>query len=606
MTAEELLPRFKGVKQNGAGWKAKCPVHKNGQERNPSLSIDNGREGVVLKCFAGCTASQVCAAIGITVADLFPAKSNSNGNRLHNTIAATYDYQDEADKLLFQVVRFDPKDFRQRKPDKSALDGWTWNTKGVRRVPFHLPQLIAAVREGRPVYVVEGEKDVLALEKAGFAATCNPGGANKWDSRYNQHFKSAEVVIIADKDDPGRKHARDVAAKLCSTAKAVRVIELPDINGRPVKDAYDFFTAGGTVVELDELWQHEPTFDPDTAADDEPWTGLIQDGADIVVEELPPVVEVVECLIAERSKLAIVSSAKSFKTWLTIYLSLSISAGKPFLNFKTARRRVLYINLELKQETFKRRVQAITKALGMTLDRAWFIHLPLRGQLSGLSVSEIVTRIIRLAKRFKAQVVVIDPVFKLNIEGDENSSRDQTVFCNEIDRITTDPRCTVILNDHSGKGNQSEKDPLDVIRGSSAKGGDLDAAMVLRRHDVEECFRVDIVHRELAPVNPFVIGWQYPLMQLREELDPEQMKKAKGGRKKEHDPLKLCAAIEGTSRENPISISAWAKAAGITRQTLDGYLPGMRAQGLIATAGEGNAARQYLTEKGHKAMEGAA
>jgi hypothetical protein len=541
--------------------------------------------------------------MGITLADLFPEHRNGNGsNGSHGRISETYDYEDESGKLLFQVVRFDPKDFRPRKPDKSGLEGWAWNIKGVRRVPFRLPQLIKAVKDGRPVYIVEGEKDVLALEKSGAAATCNNGGAGKWDSSYSQHFKAAEAVIIADKDEPGRKHARDVASKLCGTAKAVRVIELPDTNGKPVKDAHDYFAAGGTAVELDELWQYEPLFDPEAATNDEPWATLVQDAADIVTEELPPVVEVVQGLIAERSKLAIVSSAKSFKTWLTIDLSIAISAGVPFLNRQTARRRVLYVNLELKPETFKRRVQSIAKAMGVTLERAWFIHLPLRGQLSGLNVSEIVTRIIRLAKKVKAQVVVIDPVFKLNVEGDENSSRDQTRFCNEIDRLTTDPRCTVILNDHSGKGNQSEKDPLDVIRGSSAKGGDLDAAMVLRRHDIKDCFRVDIIHRELSPVDPFVMGWDFPLMRLREDLDPEQMKKAKGGNKPKHDPLQLCAAIADTSREHPISISAWAQAAGINRNTLNGYLTRMRNQGWIATAGEGSSARQYLTEKGRESL----
>ncbi len=85
----------------------------------------------------------------------------------------------------------------------------------------------------------------------------------------------------------------------------------------------------------------------------------------------------------------------------------------------------------------------------------------------------------------------------------------------------TDLQCTAIFNDHSGKGNQSEKDPLDVIRGSSAKGGDLDAAMVLRKHDVDGCFRVDLVHRELAPVAPFCIGWNFPLMELRPDLNAD-------------------------------------------------------------------------------------
>jgi hypothetical protein len=156
------------------------------------------------------------------------------------------------------------------------------------------------------------------------------------------------------------------------------------------------------------------------------------------------------------------------------------------------------------------------------------------------------------------------------------------------------------LNDHSGKGNQSEKDPLDVIRGSSAKGGDLDAAMVLRKHEVEHCFRVDMVHRELPPVDPFVLGWKCPLMELRTDLDPDAMKKAKGGRAKAHDPRKICAAIIESTPEKPVSISAWAKLAKIKRPTLIGYIPDVRARGWVVTVGEGSAARQCLTDKGRE------
>jgi len=232
------------------------------------------------------------------------------------------------------------------------------------------------------------------------------------------------------------------------------------------------------------------------------------------------------------------------------------------------------------------------------VDQSWFNHLSLRGKLSGLTVREIVTRIGEVAAKLGATVIIVDPLFKLNVEGEENSSRDQTVFCNELDRLTTEYNCTAIFNDHSGKGNQSEKDPLDVIRGSSAKGGDLDAAMVLRKHDVEGCFRVDLVHRELPPVEPFVIGWEFPLMRLRPDLSPDDMKKPKGGRTPSQAPERLCAAIATTTAENPISISAWAGLAKVSRQTLQGYLPGLRKNGWINTAGEGNTARQYLTEKG--------
>ncbi len=196
---------------------------------------------------------------------------------------------------------------------------------------------------------------------------------------------------------------------------------------------------------------------------------------------------------------------------------------------------------------------------------------------------------------------MIDPLYKINTAGEENAARDQTLLFNQLDRITTEAGATLILNDHFGKGNQSEKDPLDAIRGSSAKGGDVDAAMILRRHDVKDCFRVDMVHRELPPVPPFCIGWHYPLMEIRDDLDPEKMKKAGAGRGKSYDPAKLLLPIMDRTVKNPISISAWAAAAKLPRQTLADYLAELRKKGWISTDGEGSSARQYITEKGLEA-----
>jgi hypothetical protein len=347
---------------------------------------------------------------------------------------------------------------------------------------------------------------------------------------------------------------------------------------------------------------------PEEALPDPPpaWLDLLEDGASIMGETIPPLVEVIRGFLAEMSKLVIASGSKSYKTWLTMYIALCVSHGLECLGRDTMRGRVLYVNLELKPKTFKARLQIIAKALGAKLDPAWFLHLPLRGKIAGKSPSEVISEIIKVAQHVNASMVILDPVYKLNTEGDENSSRDQTVLFNQIDRITTEAQCTVILNDHFGKGNQSEKDPLDAIRGSSAKGGDVDAAMVLRNHEVQGCFRVDMIHRELPPVEPFCIGWNFPLMELRTDLDPYNMKKASGGRIKEHSEIKLLSVIKDTTEKSPISVSEWAKLLKVQRTTLSGYTPNLRKQGFIATTGHGTTARQYITNKGLELLQGAA
>ncbi|MEO5804418.1 MAG: DUF5906 domain-containing protein [Verrucomicrobiota bacterium] len=236
----------------GTGFLCRCPAH---EDRKPSLSVSAGALGKLLvKCQAGCDTRNVMDSLGLKLKDLFPAE-NGAGKRSEEKkkIVATYDYTDARGKLLYQVVRFEPKDFRQRKPDKSAKDGWNWKLSGVQRVIYRLPEIMDAVSRGETVFICEGEKDVAALVAHGFNATCNAGGAGKFPKDAYTVFKDAKVVIIADKDEPGRKHAAKIATKIKPLAKSVKVLELPDMADKPVKDAADFFSAGGSKESFCEI-----------------------------------------------------------------------------------------------------------------------------------------------------------------------------------------------------------------------------------------------------------------------------------------------------------------------------------------------------------------
>ncbi len=256
MRIDELLKLLKSVTKLGDGWMACCPAH---DDQRPSLSIGTGKDGrILLKCLAGCVTESVVAAMGLKLSDLFADNAKQSGQTAKARIVATYDYNDESGVLLFQVCRFEPKDFRQGRPDGTG--GWNWSTKGVRKVLFRLPETIAAVAAGKRVVVVEGEKDVLSLVERGFAATCNPGGAGKWLDDHTHTMRGAQVVIVADKDAPGRAAAVKVAGKLHGVAASVKVIECPDLDGRAVKDAADYFAAGGTAAALRAFMDAAPTF----------------------------------------------------------------------------------------------------------------------------------------------------------------------------------------------------------------------------------------------------------------------------------------------------------------------------------------------------------
>lgn len=249
MTLDELATRLH-AKRAGRGYSARCPAH---EDSSPSLSLNPARNGgIVLHCHAGCSPTDVCRALGLTLADLQPDgpdghgphENGGNGANGKPTIAATYDYTDAAGTLVFQTVRYQPKDFRQRQPD--GRGGWVWNLTGCTPVLFRLPKVLAAVQTGETVYLTEGEKDALTLETYGLVATCNPMGAGKWREDYNATLAGAHVVILPDDDKPGRQHAEQVAHALQSIASTVRIA--PPFPG--AKDVTEWFARGGTVERL--------------------------------------------------------------------------------------------------------------------------------------------------------------------------------------------------------------------------------------------------------------------------------------------------------------------------------------------------------------------
>jgi 5S rRNA maturation endonuclease (ribonuclease M5) len=243
ISAHDMLERFEQARRLSDGsWLATCPAH---EDRTPSLHVTLKPDRWLLDCKAGCAFETVVAEARLDVRDLF--EENGNGQR---EVAETYDYTDESGELLFQVVRFEPMDFRQRRPDGNG--GWLWNLKGTRRVPYRLPTVIEANKQGETIFVVEGEKDVHALERlGGLVATCNPMGAGKWRPEFSEALRGADVAVVADRDDAGRQHAAEVARALRGVAADVSVLE--PTKG---KDVAEHLANGG---QTDELVTVEPS-----------------------------------------------------------------------------------------------------------------------------------------------------------------------------------------------------------------------------------------------------------------------------------------------------------------------------------------------------------
>ena len=274
---QDFFSHYTEIKSSaGLYHKIVCPFH---DDSDPSLSFrsDTG----LFKCF-GCKKSgdpfkfysllkgvsefpEILQGIGqdfgINGSGSSVGKSSGSSKKEKSRIVATYPYPDQKGNLLFQVVRFDPKDFRQRRPDGKG--GYIWNMEGVQRVLYHLPEVLQADL----VLIPEGEKDVDGLREFGFTATTGAGGAEKWLESYGETLSGRDVVLLPDNDNPGRRHIEKVAKSLKDVAMSVKVLELP---GLPEKgDVSDWIEAGGTKGELEKMIEECPSWKPGEAIPDD-------------------------------------------------------------------------------------------------------------------------------------------------------------------------------------------------------------------------------------------------------------------------------------------------------------------------------------------------
>jgi len=375
--------------------------------------------------------------------------------RPKSRMIAAYDYVDEAGEVLFQVCRFEPKDFRQRRPDPSAESGWNWNTRGVRQVPYRLADLGRAINAGETVFVVEGEKDVEALAREGVTATCNAMGAGKWTDELSFQFAAADVVILPDNDQAGRAHAAMVAASLKGRAKRVRTLELPDLP--PKGDVSDWLAQGGDGAQLLQLAKDASEWAP---APPESRFGAL-DFSEAICSHVayPPLVK---GLLYQGDKAMVFGDSGSGKSFLCVDMGLSISRGVPFLGMKTAKGAVLYQAGEGGRGLIKR-LKAYAQDNHVS-DELPFKLLPVKVNLFAADgdAEAFITECCAWKAWYEAQgvplrLIVIDTFSAASVGANENASEDMGRMLDAGDRLNAATGAAVAWVHHKNAAGLRER-----------------------------------------------------------------------------------------------------------------------------------------------------
>lgn len=466
MDRQELL-HLLGAEGKGPPWKVRCPAHK---DDNPSLSILVGDNGWLhLKCHAGCTEEAIREAKGIPNSALAP--DGWNGKAKKPEIVATYEYLDETRKPLHQTVRYEPKDFKQRR--YNGAGGWTWGLGDVRMVVYHLPDLC----EDAEIFWVEGEKDADALRALGLGASTACCGAKGWKPDYALQLLQSrieEVVILPDLDKPGRAYARQVARGCLLEGLRVKIVELPFLEGQKGKDVSDWLFWGHTVEELVTLAEKARLETTESVAEEaeEPKKFFLNAHLSVKERQASPRPRwLIPGILPEKSLVCIYGKPGCGKTFLAVSLAGAVASGEPWMGEKLKQGQVVYLPGEgsiplrirgyVEGEPPPAREGLWGRLEGQLIE---FSGVPLL--LKPAHVSNFLEQIVEL--KLKPKLIVVDTLALAILGGEENSSDSMGEAIHAMKEILTLTGATVLAIHHTGK------DEDRGARGSSALLGAVD------------------------------------------------------------------------------------------------------------------------------------
>ncbi len=402
-------------------------------------------------------------------------------------LSKVYDYFDADGELRYQVLRYEPRRFLQRRPNG---DGWVYRMEGVEPLPYRLPDLLANPQA--PVFIVEGEKCADILAKHGLVATTSHGGAGKWREPLNQFFKDRRVIVLPDNDEPGARHADLVIEQLFPIAKEIKRVEL---QGLPAKgDVADWFAMGRDLTGLkqackvapviafltekkSEISEQNPSHIYETDEENNSSGTTVDVPIDVFptltldqVCALPPVEWLVEGMLTRTGLGVLYGPPGAGKSFAALDMALSVARGQSFHGAAVTGGPVLYIAGEGVGGLGKR-IKALKYA------RKWHGEAPLHVLPASVAFAEQgeVERLFRtidaLGDGGPWALVIVDTVARALLGHEENSADSMGLFIAACDAVKRHTGGALLGIHHAGK------DAARGMRGSSALLGAVDTSI---------------------------------------------------------------------------------------------------------------------------------
>ena len=412
-------------------------------------------------------------------------------------VVARYSYKDAENNDSYEVIRFEPKTFRQRRYDPFTKK-WVNGLGNTTPLPYQLPEIIS--RETEVIYICEGEKDCDFLADKGLLATCNSGGAGNWKPTLNEHFREREVVILPDLDKAGEKHGRLVASELQSFAKSIKIVELP-VGDKG--DVYDFFNGGGSVESLQKLVDETPVLQGEVEKP-QPFQSW-----QIIDPFLLPKRDFIYGSFCRGYCSLTVSPGGVGKSLLSLSQAISCATGKGFLGVTPKKPyKVIYYNSEDPIDELQRRTLAVLQHFEIDqseIENQLFlasgrdVDLVLAEGMDGVIKEDSFETIERYCVDNEIDILILDPLANMT-SGSPESNEVFKDLGKRLSQLADKCQLAIEIIHHTRKLNGRESNVEDA-RGGSSLVAAVRSAKSLSPMDKETGLKLDLDHTNYFSLN---------------------------------------------------------------------------------------------------------
>jgi putative DNA primase/helicase len=536
-----VLETLDGARKNGTGWVARCPGH---EDRNPSLSIHVGDDGrVLLRCFAGCSAERIVAALGLTMRDLFPprdAENRANGRadgarRAREQSEATtgqraseerpkravgrqrWQILDAAGRVVAAHVRtnFDDgsKNLSWERPDgRPGLGGISSKDLPLYGIHERLPGQTTVVFEGEPA------RDAAAplLAGLGIAAVATVTGASAIpNDDVLRPLLDGRVLLWPDSDAAGESHMDLIHWRLRELGQPQESIGRITWDGAQPgagDDAADFVAAGGTAAGVGRLLADTRPWSVDAEAPGSDGPRTEAPARRLVIRALsdvePQPIDWLWLRWLARGKFHVFAGHPGDgKSTLAAWLAAVGSTGGAWPDGSSAPKfRTLFV---LGEDSLADTLRPRLDLFGADASRIHAIEMVLdeQGRERFFDVAKHLDLLEEAVAEHGIDLLVIDPISTSMAGSDRNAEGDTRDRLTPLVKLAERRNLAVLGIGHVGKPNGTARTPLQRILGSTGLGAL--ARIVWMTATAEDGMAVGPIKSNLA-VLPDAMLWTRP------------------------------------------------------------------------------------------------